>query len=177
MARVATTTSTAQWTRRNMTRSSMRSWRRTRSSRIRLNGQFISKAAFPSKRWRAEADRRWDLVLAGQMIGVEGYVESAAAGLLAAINASRLVNHSELVVPPPETSLGSLIAYITDRSRRDFQPMNANYGLMPELQTRVRGRQKKLAMGERALRVLDDWIVGEQLLPTVEAVPVIAANS
>jgi methylenetetrahydrofolate--tRNA-(uracil-5-)-methyltransferase len=120
---------------------------------------------------------RDDLFLAGQMIGVEGYVESAAAGLLAAINASRLVNHRELVVAPPETSLGSLIAYITDRSRRDFQPMNANYGLMPELKSRVRGRQKKLAMGERALRVLDDWIVGEQLFPTVEAVPAIAANS
>jgi methylenetetrahydrofolate--tRNA-(uracil-5-)-methyltransferase len=119
---------------------------------------------------------RDDLFLAGQMIGVEGYVESAAAGLLAAINASRLVNHGELVVAPPETSLGSLIAYITDRSRRDFQPMNANYGLMPELKSRVRRRQKKLAMGERALRVFDDWIMRNQLEPSVQTAPA-AANS
>ena len=49
----------------------------------------------------------------------------------------------ELVVPPPETALGSLIAYITDSARRDFQPMNANYGLMPELKRRARGREKE----------------------------------
>jgi methylenetetrahydrofolate--tRNA-(uracil-5-)-methyltransferase len=102
---------------------------------------------------------RDDLFLAGQMIGVEGYVESAAAGLLAAINAFRLSNRQEPVSPPRETALGSLIAYIADRSRRNFQPMNANYGLMPELSTRARGRQKKMAMGERALHALDDWII------------------
>jgi methylenetetrahydrofolate--tRNA-(uracil-5-)-methyltransferase len=61
-------------------------------------------------------------------------------------------------VAPAETSLGSLIAYITNPSRREFQPMNANYGLMPEAQPSLRGRQKKLAFGERALRSLDDWI-------------------
>jgi methylenetetrahydrofolate--tRNA-(uracil-5-)-methyltransferase len=101
---------------------------------------------------------RHDLLLAGQMVGVEGYVESAAAGLLAAINAARIVTGAELIVPPPETALGSLIAYITDISRRDFQPMNANYGLMPDLRGNLRGRNKKIEMGRRALAAIDHWI-------------------
>jgi methylenetetrahydrofolate--tRNA-(uracil-5-)-methyltransferase len=109
---------------------------------------------------------RDDLFIAGQMIGVEGYVEAAAAGLLAAINAARLIEGQELVVPPPQTALGSLLAYVTDSSRRDFQPMNANYGLMPPLADRPasgramkdRGRQKKIAMGVRALAAFDAWV-------------------
>ncbi|HTY56055.1 MAG TPA: methylenetetrahydrofolate--tRNA-(uracil(54)-C(5))-methyltransferase (FADH(2)-oxidizing) TrmFO [Candidatus Binataceae bacterium] len=109
---------------------------------------------------------RSDLFVAGQMIGVEGYVESAAAGLLAAINVARMIEGRELVIPPIETAMGSLIGYITDPNRKDFQPMNANYGLMPELHglsprrgsAADRGRQKKLAMGTRAIAAFDDWI-------------------
>ncbi|HKV56432.1 MAG TPA: methylenetetrahydrofolate--tRNA-(uracil(54)-C(5))-methyltransferase (FADH(2)-oxidizing) TrmFO [Candidatus Binataceae bacterium] len=108
---------------------------------------------------------RKDLFIAGQMIGVEGYVESAAAGLLAGINAARLVAGEKPLVAPSETSLGSLIAYVTDTSRRDFQPMNANYGLMPALDGRTRGRQKKAAMAERAMRSLEDWILLHQVEP------------
>lgn len=106
-----------------------------------------------------------DLFFAGQMIGVEGYVESAAAGLLAAINAARLVANRPLVVPPRETALGSLVAYVTDTSRSDFQPMNANYGLMPEMSFRTRAREKKLAMGERALAAINQWIATHALEP------------
>ena len=98
---------------------------------------------------------RDDLFMAGQMVGVEGYVESAAMGLLAAINAAHLLADAPLVVPPRMTAIGSLIAYITDPERRDFQPMNANYGLMPEL--RGRGRQKKIDLGLRALAAFDEW--------------------
>jgi methylenetetrahydrofolate--tRNA-(uracil-5-)-methyltransferase len=98
------------------------------------------------------------LFLAGQMIGVEGYVESAAAGLLAAINAVRMVSGVELITPPPVTALGSLIAYITDTGRDGFQPMNANFGLMPPLGGRIRGREKKIAMAARALAAMDEWI-------------------
>jgi methylenetetrahydrofolate--tRNA-(uracil-5-)-methyltransferase len=105
-----------------------------------------------------QLNTRDDLFLAGQMVGVEGYVESAAAGLLAAINAARVVNGRELLVAPRETALGSLLAYITNPSRREFQPMNANYGLMPEVKSSMRGRHKKMAMGELALRALDEWI-------------------
>jgi methylenetetrahydrofolate--tRNA-(uracil-5-)-methyltransferase len=101
---------------------------------------------------------RDDLFIAGQMVGVEGYVESAAAGMLAAINASQLAAGRELAIPPPETALGSLIAYITDATRRDFQPMNANYGLMPDLKSRARGREKKIEMGARAIAAFDSWI-------------------
>ena len=109
---------------------------------------------------------RDDLFLAGQMVGVEGYVESAAAGLLAGINAANLLMNRELVVPPPETAIGSLVAYITDAAPRDFQPMNANYGLMPELKVRARGRQKKLEMGTRALIAIDAWIERNQIEPS-----------
>jgi methylenetetrahydrofolate--tRNA-(uracil-5-)-methyltransferase len=108
---------------------------------------------------------REELLLAGQMIGVEGYVESAAAGLLAGINAARMVAGAPLVVPPRESALGSLVAYITDPERREFQPMNANYGLMPDLPVRARGRAKKLAMGERALAALAAWIAEAALEP------------
>jgi methylenetetrahydrofolate--tRNA-(uracil-5-)-methyltransferase len=108
---------------------------------------------------------RDDLFLAGQMVGVEGYVESAAAGLLAGINAASIVDGRELLVPPPETALGSLIAYITDERRRDFQPMNANYGLIPDLKIRARGRQRKIEMGTRALAAIDDWIAHNRISP------------
>jgi methylenetetrahydrofolate--tRNA-(uracil-5-)-methyltransferase len=111
---------------------------------------------------------RENLFLAGQMVGVEGYVESAAMGLLAALNAARLVAGGPLVVPPRETALGSLVAYITDSSRQDFQPMNANYGLMPDLRSRARGRQKKIEMGMRALAAIDDWIARNDLEPRHE---------
>jgi methylenetetrahydrofolate--tRNA-(uracil-5-)-methyltransferase len=97
------------------------------------------------------------LLLAGQMIGVEGYVESAAAGLLAGINAARLVNSEAPIIPPPVTALGSLVAYITDRARTNFQPMNANYGLMPELAGRARGRQKKLELARRAIAAIEEF--------------------
>jgi methylenetetrahydrofolate--tRNA-(uracil-5-)-methyltransferase len=108
---------------------------------------------------------RADLFLAGQMIGVEGYVESAAAGMLAGINAARLVTGGELAVAPHETALGSLVAYVTDATRHEFQPMNANYGLMPDLKSRVRGREKRIEMGTRALAVLEKWIVANRLEP------------
>ncbi|MDO8432628.1 MAG: methylenetetrahydrofolate--tRNA-(uracil(54)-C(5))-methyltransferase (FADH(2)-oxidizing) TrmFO [Candidatus Binatus sp.] len=112
---------------------------------------------------------RDDLFLAGQMVGVEGYVESAAAGLLAGINASSIANGRAMVVPPAETALGSLIAYITDPMRREFQPMNANYGLMPALETRARGRQKKIDMGIRALAALDNWIASNRIEPPAQS--------
>lgn len=111
--------------------------------------------------------------LAGQIIGVEGYVESAAAGLLAGINAARLVAGAQLVTPPATTALGSLLAYVTHRGRRDFQPMNANYGLFPPIAGRGRGREKKLKLAERALADFDRWAEAEgvsgQLRPHMEA--------
>lgn len=103
---------------------------------------------------------RDDLMIAGQLVGVEGYVESTATGLLAGINAVRLATGGDPVFPPQTTSLGSLLAYITDRARTDFQPMNANYGLFPPLAPemgRVRGRDKKEAMAVRADAAFRAW--------------------
>jgi methylenetetrahydrofolate--tRNA-(uracil-5-)-methyltransferase len=79
-----------------------------------------------------------------------------------------------MVVPPPETALGSLIAYITDPGREGFQPMNANFGLMPELAIRARGRARKLAFGERALGAMTRWIAEQGAVPGAGAAPLAA---
>ena len=97
------------------------------------------------------------LLLAGQIVGVEGYVESAATGLLAGLNAGRLLAGEAPLTPPRTTALGSLLAYVTQRGKKAFQPMNANYGLFPPLSRPLRGRDKKLAMAERALGELGRW--------------------
>jgi len=104
-----------------------------------------------------QVTRRRDLFLAGQIVGVEGYVESAATGMLAGMNASRLLRAQPLLVPPATTALGSLLGYVTHRGRKEFQPMNANYGLFPPLGGRLRGRDKKRAHAERALDELRRW--------------------
>ncbi len=106
-----------------------------------------------------------NVFLAGQLVGVEGYVESAAAGLLAGMNAARLVGGAPLLVPPVATAHGALLAYVTDRTRKSFQPMNANYGLFPPLERRMRGREKKLALAARALSVFDGWTKAHDLAP------------
>lgn len=101
---------------------------------------------------------RPDLLLAGQLIGVEGYLESTAMGWLAGVNAARIVDGLAPLVPPATTAIGSLVAYVTAPGRRDFQPVNANYGLFPDLAERVRrGPEKKRAHAERALADLDPF--------------------
>jgi methylenetetrahydrofolate--tRNA-(uracil-5-)-methyltransferase len=96
--------------------------------------------------------------LAGQLIGVEGYVESAASGILAGLNAVRLLEGRPLLVPPPNTALGSLLAYVTEPTRREFQPMNANYGLFPPLLERARGRARREHLGSRAAHEAAMWM-------------------
>lgn len=114
---------------------------------------------------------RDDLFFAGQMIGVEGYLESAAAGLLAGLNAGRMVSGKPLLVAPPTTSLGSMLAYVTSDERKDFQPMNANYGLFPPLTRKLRGREKKAALAERALQDLAAWQATNGFTPASQSVP------
>lgn len=92
------------------------------------------------------------LFFAGQLVGVEGYVESAGAGLIAGINAARLALGQEPVVPPSTTMLGALLRYISDPWVQRFQPMNANFGLLPRLKDPPRDRRARyLALAQRAL--------------------------
>lgn len=98
------------------------------------------------------------LFFAGQMTGVEGYVESAASGLLAGINAARLAKGEELIVLPPETIIGSMAHYITTADPKHFQPMNANFGLVPEWPERIRNkREKNEKLAERALDTIQNF--------------------
>lgn len=95
---------------------------------------------------------RRDLFFAGQLTGVEGYVESAAGGLVAGINAARLALGLEPVVFPPETAIGALMRYITSADPDTFQPMNITFGLMPPLDRPVRDKRARArALAERAL--------------------------
>ncbi|AIC98153.1 MULTISPECIES: FADH(2)-oxidizing methylenetetrahydrofolate--tRNA-(uracil(54)-C(5))-methyltransferase TrmFO [Bacillus] len=86
---------------------------------------------------------RSDLFFAGQMTGVEGYVESAASGLVAGINAAKLVLGEELVIFPQETAIGSMAHYITTTNQKNFQPMNANFGLLKELPVKVKNKKER----------------------------------
>jgi methylenetetrahydrofolate--tRNA-(uracil-5-)-methyltransferase len=117
----------------------------------------------PTLQWRGQER----LFFAGQMTGVEGYIESAATGLLAGINAARLLAGREPVVPPPTTALGALLRYISDPQRKRFQPMNVNFGLIAPLAEPLRGKTKKEMMARRALTDMDGWMTAE----TIEVAP------
>ncbi|MGY3703217.1 MULTISPECIES: methylenetetrahydrofolate--tRNA-(uracil(54)-C(5))-methyltransferase (FADH(2)-oxidizing) TrmFO [Vagococcus] len=92
------------------------------------------------------------LFFAGQMTGVEGYVESAASGILAGRNAARLAQGKEPIVLPQETAIGGMAHYITHTSGKHFQPMNVNFGLFPELPERIRDKKERYTqIANRAL--------------------------
>ncbi|PEZ05410.1 methylenetetrahydrofolate--tRNA-(uracil(54)-C(5))-methyltransferase (FADH(2)-oxidizing) TrmFO [Bacillus sp. AFS018417] len=102
---------------------------------------------------------RDDLFFAGQMTGVEGYVESAASGLLAGINAARLVKGEESVVLPPVTAMGSMANYITTTNVKNFQPMNANFGLFAPLEKKIKKKQERNeAYANRALETIQNFV-------------------
>ena len=95
---------------------------------------------------------------AGQLVGVEGYTESAAMGGLAGINAAMGLAGLSLVTPPPTTAHGSLLTYITTTDPRHFQPINTNFGLFPPLAGNIRDKeQKRRKIGQRALEDLEAW--------------------
>ncbi|WP_339145799.1 MULTISPECIES: FADH(2)-oxidizing methylenetetrahydrofolate--tRNA-(uracil(54)-C(5))-methyltransferase TrmFO [unclassified Sutcliffiella] len=102
---------------------------------------------------------REDLFFAGQMTGVEGYVESAASGLVAGLNAARLVQGLEPLVFPKETAIGSMANYITSTNAKNFQPMNANFGLFPELPKKIKNKQERNeAHARRALETIQNFV-------------------
>ncbi|MGX1827966.1 FADH(2)-oxidizing methylenetetrahydrofolate--tRNA-(uracil(54)-C(5))-methyltransferase TrmFO [Paenibacillus taichungensis] len=107
---------------------------------------------------------RPNLFFAGQMTGVEGYVESAASGLIAGMNAAKAALGQELVVLPVETTLGSMAQYITKADFKHFQPMNANFGLLPKLETKIRNKKEKNeALAQRALDGIARFAAAEGL--------------
>ncbi|OXS63267.1 methylenetetrahydrofolate--tRNA-(uracil-5-)-methyltransferase [Bacillus sp. V-88] len=100
-----------------------------------------------------------NLFFAGQMTGVEGYVESAASGLIAGINAAKLAVEEEPVVFPYETAMGSMARYITTANKHNFQPMNANFGLFPELPKKVKGKKERNEQhASRALETIQNFV-------------------
>jgi len=120
---------------------------------------FLNSPVVLDGELRLRADPR--LRFAGQVTGVEGYVESSAMGLLAGRFAIAERLGETLSPPPPTTAFGALISHITGGAdAKSFQPMNVNFGLFPPLETRVHKKERKPAMSKRALADFDAWLGG-----------------
>lgn len=112
-----------------------------------LNSPELLDASFRLK-------SRPTLLFAGQMTGVEGYMESAASGILAGLNACRMVRGEEPLVLPRDTMLGALAAHVSTPNA-DYQPMGANFGILPSLETHIRDKKQRYgALAQRALESL-----------------------
>lgn len=117
-----------------------------------INSPKVLKATY-------QFNSREDLFFAGQMTGVEGYVESAASGLIAGINAARIFTGKEPVQFPIETAIGSMANYITTTNSKNFQPMNANFGLFPDLPEKIRKKQERNEQhAKRALESVQNFM-------------------
>jgi methylenetetrahydrofolate--tRNA-(uracil-5-)-methyltransferase len=113
---------------------------------------------------------RPSLFIAGQVSGVEGYVESAASGLLAGINAALLVESRAPLAAPRTTAIGSLAYYVSHADPRHYQPSNITFGIMPALDDPPRARQERqLATSRRALDDLARWMEEEAAAPRAGA--------
>ncbi len=104
-----------------------------------------------------------NLFFAGQMTGVEGYVESAQSGLVAAINMYKLINNEKLIVFPQETITGSMSHYITNADSNNFQPMNANFGIVSDLGFKHKKKERKSLYAKRAIEKITEIIENYQL--------------
>ncbi|WP_211654448.1 FADH(2)-oxidizing methylenetetrahydrofolate--tRNA-(uracil(54)-C(5))-methyltransferase TrmFO [Planococcus alpniumensis] len=118
---------------------------------------FINSPNVLKPTYQLKADP--NIFFAGQMTGVEGYVESAGSGLLAGINAAKLALGEEPVVLPAETALGSMARYITEADSKNFQPMNINFGLFPDLGERIKSKQERAERhANRALESIQNYM-------------------
>ena len=116
-----------------------------------INGPTVLRDTWQTK-------SRPDLFFAGQISGVEGYVESAASGLMAGRNAAALVRGDEPRIPPRTTAIGALAFYVSHADPRNYQPTNITFGIMAAPDPGVRHKKdRKQAIAERALRALEDW--------------------
>jgi methylenetetrahydrofolate--tRNA-(uracil-5-)-methyltransferase len=106
---------------------------------------------------------RDDLFFAGQITGVEGYMGNIATGLLAGVNAARLLDGKSPLALPPETMLGALCHYITHADLKDFQPMKANFGILPPLtfEKKTGKRERGQFYADRALNALQEYLATE----------------
>ena len=118
---------------------------------------FINSPRVLNSTWQLKEHPH--ILIAGQLSGVEGYVESAASGLMAGINAARLAQGIDPLIMPPQTACGALANYITAANPEHFQPMNINFGLFPLLENRIRNRRERnMKLAQRALDALkNNW--------------------
>jgi len=116
---------------------------------------FINAPALLEPTFQLKSDGR--IIFAGQITGVEGYVESAGSGFLAGLNAALLAKGESPLLPPPATALGALVHHVTNAEVRHFQPMNVNYGLFPEIAGKVKKKDRRQRLAERALEELESW--------------------
>ena len=121
---------------------------------------FINSPRLLGADFSLRSDRR--IFFAGQITGVEGYMESAASGILAGINAARYINGKDPFVMPGDTVMGALARYISDESVTEFQPMGANFGILPPLDERIRSKQERYEkISQRGLESAGKYIEGE----------------
>ncbi|MCK9197971.1 MAG: methylenetetrahydrofolate--tRNA-(uracil(54)-C(5))-methyltransferase (FADH(2)-oxidizing) TrmFO [Syntrophales bacterium] len=104
------------------------------------------------------------LFFAGQLAGVEGYVESAAMGLFCGLSISHLLEEKDLLSPPDTTALGALIRFITTPAKKEFQPMNINHGIFRPLEIKIKKRERGKEYARRSLADLHDWMEAERCL-------------
>ena len=96
-----------------------------------------------------------NIFFAGQITGVEGYVESAASGILAGINAVKKIQNKSKFVLPEETMMGALAHYISSSPAEDFQPMGANFGILPKIEPHIRDKKARYnALSDRSINIL-----------------------